>query len=114
VVPLPTNIAAEDVAKIAVEAEVKCLVCSSAELAVLTPVLGGITGMRAFVVMDLPPRKDAAAEQALAQVLLLARLPHAAGTACDHSCSVGRAAAWELPSLTSAGLSEWGHENCHS
>ena len=87
-VPLPMNINAEDVAKIAGEAEVKCLVCSTAELATLTPVLASIETLRAFVVMDMPPSQDAATEQAIAKVFVCGDLSclHA-----DHGSGDGRA-----------------------
>jgi acyl-coenzyme A synthetase/AMP-(fatty) acid ligase len=52
VVPLPTNILAEDVAAIMNEAEVACLMLSSGELAALAPVIGQCTTVRNVVVFD--------------------------------------------------------------
>ena len=51
-VALPTNITAEDVAKVINEAELVCMACSVDELATLAPVLGACRTLRTFVVMD--------------------------------------------------------------
>ena len=51
-VALPTNITAEDVAKVINEAELVGMACSVDELATLAPVLGACATLRAFVVMD--------------------------------------------------------------
>lgn len=52
VVPLPTNILAEDVSAIINEAEVACLMLSARELAALAPVIGRCTTVRNVVVID--------------------------------------------------------------
>jgi fatty acid CoA ligase FadD9 len=52
VVPLPTNILAEDVAAIIDEAEAACLTVSAAELPALAPVIGQCTTVRNVVVID--------------------------------------------------------------
>ena len=51
-VALPTNITAEDVAKVINEAELVGMACSVDELATLAPVLGACRTLRLFVVMD--------------------------------------------------------------
>ena len=51
-VALPTNITAEDVAKVINEAELVGMACSVDELATLAPVLGACRTLRTFVVMD--------------------------------------------------------------
>ena len=51
-VALPTNITAEDVAKVIDEAELVGMACSVDELATLAPVLGACRTLRTFVVMD--------------------------------------------------------------
>ena len=69
-VPLPTNISAEDIAKIAVEAEIRAMVCSAAELRAVAPVLASIPTLRTFIVMDLPRDLDAATQEALRKVFV--------------------------------------------
>ncbi len=49
---LPTNITAEDVAKVINEAELVGMACSVDELATLAPVLGACSTLRTFVVME--------------------------------------------------------------
>ncbi len=51
-VALPTNITAEDVAKVINEAELVGMACSVDELATLAPVLGACHTLRTFVVME--------------------------------------------------------------
>lgn len=68
-VPLPTNISAEDIAKISVEAEIRAMVCSAAELRAVAPILAGIPTLRTFIVMDLPRDMDSAASEAVRKVL---------------------------------------------
>ena len=51
-VALPTNITAEDVAKVINEAELVGMACSVDELATLAPVLGACATLRTFIVMD--------------------------------------------------------------
>ena len=51
-VALPTNITAEDVAKVINEAELVAMACSVDELATLAPVLGACRTLRTFIVMD--------------------------------------------------------------
>ena len=51
-VALPTNITAEDVAKVINEAELVGMACSVDELATLAPVLGACRTLRTFIVMD--------------------------------------------------------------
>ena len=51
-VPLPTNILAEDVRAIIDEAEVRCLMVSAEELAAIAPVIGGCASVKAVIVMD--------------------------------------------------------------
>lgn len=51
-VPLPTNILAEDVLAIMIEAEVRCLMVSAAEVAGLASVIGKCTCLKSVVVMD--------------------------------------------------------------
>ncbi len=51
-VALPTNITAEDVAKVINEAELVGMACSVDELATLAPVLGACATLRTFVVME--------------------------------------------------------------
>ena len=51
-VALPTNITAEDVAKVINEAELVGMSCSVDELATLAPVLGACATLRTFIVMD--------------------------------------------------------------
>ncbi len=69
-VPLPTNISAEDIAKISVEAEIRAMVCSAAELRAIAPILASIPTLRTFVVMDLPRDLDAATQEALRKVFI--------------------------------------------
>ena len=51
-IALPTNITAEDVAKVINEAGLVGMACSVDELATLAPVLGACRTLRTFVVMD--------------------------------------------------------------
>ena len=66
--PLPTNISAEDIAKISVEAEIKAMVCSAVELPAVAPVLASIPTLQSFIVMDLPRDLDDSTKEAMRKV----------------------------------------------
>ena len=94
-VALPTNIAAEDAAKVIDEAELVGMACSVDELAALAPVLGACRTLRTFIVMDHAgcpsPQLPALVKQARAASLFDSL--HALASSCElcagtHGCAV--------------------------
>ena len=100
--PLPTNIQAEDIVKIINEAELRCLICSFAEVGSLGPLLCNCTTVKSLIVMDLPTHIDPTAESVLqkvqinqhsvklSQTLFFSRVNNCLFLRCHHACCGAR------------------------